>query len=307
MIRCLGIKLVIGTVRKKKKYKMSTTPWTVTRFVRWGLRKLAPRCFACRFPIDDEPEHGIFHSKPPLPILRNNTMAFEAKRKLSRHRKCNVTRGVKPAGSSQAEANGGKDMNVDQPVESTRSDESSNWSKYLDEDYIIFSFREDGSFEVLNNDKTDGPSTNRLEHSMSRNSRPVNRKLNYERNTKTVLIERCSNIEETNYPTNYGDCINYPQKEIEEEEENINNLEVESVSGANFEEYRVASTKSRDSTHSSNASTGSFAFPILRWEWSGSPERMPNSEGLPFRKHKAHCVGFLIGDYLHLLSKCIVS
>ncbi|GMN20279.1 hypothetical protein TIFTF001_047067, partial [Ficus carica] len=98
-------------------------------------------------------------------------MAFEAKRKLSRHRKRNATRGVKPAGSSQAEAiNGGKDMNVGQPVESTRSDEYSNWSKYLDED--IFSFKE----EVLNNDKTDEPSTNRLDHSMSRNSRPVNRK-----------------------------------------------------------------------------------------------------------------------------------
>ena len=129
--------------------------------------------------LDDEPEHGICHSKPPLPILRNNTMAFEAKRKLSRHRKRNPTRGVKPAGSSQAEANnnGGKDMNVSQPVESTRSDDDSNWSNSLDEDYIIFSFREDGNFEVLNNDKTNEPSTNHLDHTMSRNSRPVNRKV----------------------------------------------------------------------------------------------------------------------------------
>ncbi|GMN61717.1 hypothetical protein TIFTF001_030811, partial [Ficus carica] len=157
---------------------MSTTRWTMTRFVRWRLRNLAPCCLACRFPIDDEPEHGICHSKPPLPILRNNTMAFEAKRKLSWNRKRNATRVVKPAESSQAEANnGGKDMNVGQPVESTRSDEDSTWSNSLDEDYIIFSFREDGNFEVLNNDKTDEPSTNRLDHTMSRNSRPVNRKV----------------------------------------------------------------------------------------------------------------------------------
>ncbi|GMN38273.1 hypothetical protein TIFTF001_007517 [Ficus carica] len=211
---------------------MSTTLWTMTRFVRWGLRNLVPSCFACRFPIDDEPEHGICYSKPPLPILRNNTMAFEAKRKLSWHRKRNATRGIKPVGSSQTEANnnGGKDMNVSQPVEGTRCVEDSNWSKYLDEDYIIFSFRKDSNFEDLNNDKTDEPSTNRLDHSMSRNSKPVNQK--------------------------------EVEKEVEEEEENINNLEVESVSGANFEEYRVASTKSRDSTRSSNASTGSFAFPM---------------------------------------------
>ncbi|XP_062105031.1 protein BREAKING OF ASYMMETRY IN THE STOMATAL LINEAGE-like isoform X2 [Humulus lupulus] len=170
------------------------------------------------------------------------------------------------------------------------SDEDSNWPNFADEDYIIFCFREDGAFQVVKNNgnKTDNhdqlpiPSSCLDHHtsSSSRNSRPVNRKLNYGDNTKTVMIERCNNDHESLagklshevYPKNYG------HKMVEE---NIY-LDSKSVYGGNFEEHR----------HSSNASSSSFAFPKLGWEWTGSPEKMPKSKRLCLRKHKTRCVVF---------------
>ncbi|PON46433.1 Protein BREAKING OF ASYMMETRY IN THE STOMATAL LINEAGE [Parasponia andersonii] len=193
-------------------------------------------------------------------------------------------------------------MDTTPSTTTTTPHEDSNWPHFADEDYIIFCFREDGAFEVVKNNgnKADHdqlpPSC--LAHNTvpSRTSRPVNRKkqLNYGENTKTVVFERCSGNDQESltgksahevYPTNYG------QKMAEEKVY----LDLDLNSGGKFEKrslYRVVSGNSIDSTHSSDASSGSFAFPALGWEWSGSPERMPKSEGLRLRKHKARLVGF---------------
>nr|GMC71920.1 protein BREAKING OF ASYMMETRY IN THE STOMATAL LINEAGE [Ipomoea batatas] len=45
------------------------------------------------------------------------------------------------------------------------------------------------------------------------------------------------------------------------------------------DDLEVESTDSNQS----QASTASFAFPLLRWDWVGSPIKMPNPDG---RKHK---------------------
>ncbi|KAH1089091.1 hypothetical protein J1N35_016348 [Gossypium stocksii] len=49
--------------------------------------------------------------------------------------------------------------------------------------------------------------------------------------------------------------------------------------------------ESRDS-YESDGSTGSFTFPVLEWDWIGSPVRMPmpTSEGITPSKNKAHCM-----------------
>ncbi|KAL2338239.1 hypothetical protein Fmac_012685 [Flemingia macrophylla] len=49
--------------------------------------------------------------------------------------------------------------------------------------------------------------------------------------------------------------------------------------------------ESRNSDRSED-SRGSFAFPILGWEWIGSPVQMPKSEDLHQRKHKARAGRF---------------
>ncbi|XP_062115030.1 protein BREAKING OF ASYMMETRY IN THE STOMATAL LINEAGE-like isoform X2 [Humulus lupulus] len=150
--------------------------------------------------------------------------------------------------------------NISVIASTTTTDENSNWPHFADDDYIIFCFREDGAFEVVKNNgsKTDNhdqlPSSYLDHHNSSRNFRPVNRKM----------------AEEKFY------------------------LDSKSVYGGNFEEHRIViSGESSDhSAHSSNASSGSFAFPALGWEWTGSPERMPKTEGLTLRKHKARFVVF---------------
>ncbi|XP_062115029.1 protein BREAKING OF ASYMMETRY IN THE STOMATAL LINEAGE-like isoform X1 [Humulus lupulus] len=188
--------------------------------------------------------------------------------------------------------------NISVIASTTTTDENSNWPHFADDDYIIFCFREDGAFEVVKNNgsKTDNhdqlPSSYLDHHNSSRNFRPVNRKLNYGDNTKTVMVEKCNKdhknltgkLAHEVYPTNYG------QKMAEEKFY----LDSKSVYGGNFEEHRIViSGESSDhSAHSSNASSGSFAFPALGWEWTGSPERMPKTEGLTLRKHKARFVVF---------------
>ncbi|KAE8098798.1 hypothetical protein FH972_016835 [Carpinus fangiana] len=57
------------------------------------------------------------------------------------------------------------------------------------------------------------------------------------------------------------------------------------------EDCRLVSVGSSESNQS-DGSNGSFAFPVLGWEWMGSPVQMPKSDGLQLRKHKARCVGF---------------
>ncbi|EXB89112.1 hypothetical protein L484_016672 [Morus notabilis] len=191
-------------------------------------------------------------------------MAFEGKRNLSRRKKGNTTRGLKRVNN---------DIIIPTVERKSDHEEDSNWSNSVDEeDYIIFCFREDGAFEVLKNDKPDEATSNHADSKSRINSRPVNRKLNYEGKANE---ERFTGKAHETYLTNYDGCTH--QKEAEEE--NIH-LEADSFCGDNFE------------GQSSDASAGSFAFPALRWEWIGSPERMPNSDGFHSRKHKARCIGF---------------
>ncbi|KAK9926168.1 hypothetical protein M0R45_023413 [Rubus argutus] len=75
------------------------------------------------------------------------------------------------------------------PVRNQSSDEESS-CRHLphfadeDQDYIVFCFREDGEFDVVKNVKQEGH--NSLDSTSSKNSRAINRKLNYGQNTKTV-------------------------------------------------------------------------------------------------------------------------
>uniref|UniRef100_A0A803P1H6 Reticulon domain-containing protein n=1 Tax=Cannabis sativa TaxID=3483 RepID=A0A803P1H6_CANSA len=142
---------------------------------------------------------------------------------------------------------------------------------------------EDGALEVVKNNGNKSTDQNHDQlpsscldryTSSSRNSRPVNRKLNYGDNDHESLTRKLSH---EFYPTNNQHIV----------EENLY-LDSTCIYGGNFEEHN----SSDHSAHSSNASSGSFAFPALGWESTGSPERMPNTEGLRLRKHRARFVVF---------------
>ncbi|PIN12667.1 hypothetical protein CDL12_14725 [Handroanthus impetiginosus] len=119
--------------------------------------------------------------------------------------------------------------------------------RFADEDYIVFCFREDGEIHMINERKSCGDGDSIDEHPDT-TSRTTNRK-EYENKSKET---------ETKWP---------PDDEIEE----INpNLEQPNAS-------KMDSFESCDS-NLSDTSTSSFAFPVLGYEWIGSPVHMPKSE-----------------------------
>ncbi|GLT54607.1 hypothetical protein SLA2020_277930 [Shorea laevis] len=222
------------------------TPWTIPRLVRWRVRDWASCFLACKFPLDDEPQ---------LPI-QNRRAVDESSKKMSRHKRRNKQRQPKQSSTQP------KDANI--PVENGPDD--SRWPHYSDEDYIVFCFREDGAFDVVK------------ETSRSI-SRPVNRKLNYGEEAKTV-VERYSNEEKDEEESIYYDT-----------EAPANGMRRRYQIDHEVEDRGLVSVGSSGSNQS-DGSSGSFAFPVLGWEWMGSPVQMPKSEGLQLRKHKARCVGF---------------
>ncbi|XWS51264.1 hypothetical protein CRYUN_Cryun12cG0161800 [Craigia yunnanensis] len=258
------------------------TPWTLTRFVRWRVRDLASYFLACRCPLEEPETHRS--SSPQLPI---GSMVFETKddtrdkksnKRLSRQNRCDKDRqlNLSPTVSKNtASVENGSD--------------NSSWTPFSDEEYIVFCFREDGAFDVVKDNSKSEES-----NQSSRSSRPLNRKLNYAEDAERD--KQSSDEAKSNEDGNVGEIV--PAKEGDGERSSIC-LEVELASGSlrrrhQFEETPNRGTVSVESSDSnqSDGSTGSFAFPVLGWEWMGSPVQMPKSKGMNPRKNKALSVRF---------------
>ncbi|KAH1248564.1 Protein BREAKING OF ASYMMETRY IN THE STOMATAL LINEAGE [Glycine max] len=87
--------------------------------------------------------------------------------------------------------------------------------------------------------------------------------------------------------------VNCKQLKYGENEEQVSDLNIhEKISNANQhhdDDIRRAESSNSDQ---SEGSRSSFAFPVLGWEWIGSPVQMPKSEGLHLRKNKARAMRF---------------
>ncbi|KAM4106829.1 hypothetical protein ACJW30_04G092400 [Castanea mollissima] len=241
------------------------TPWTIPRFVRWRVRDWASCFLACRFPIDDEP--NTYRSSSPQPV---KNMSFDKKgdskvnqnnKKMSWHKKRSKEKRSKLSSTQQP-----KDSSNNIPVENV-ADEA-RWPHFSDEEYIVFCFREDGAFDVVKDGK---PETSKPFDCTSRNSRPVNRKLNYVDEAKTV-VERYSNEEKLKrdghdiFPTNDGDVRTSDQKD---EEEDCIYFDTESPTHGFRRRYQSEEVEDRglvsvESSESnlSDGSSRSFAFPV---------------------------------------------
>ncbi|OMO72727.1 Plant disease resistance response protein [Corchorus olitorius] len=286
--------------------KTMCTPWTLTRFVRWRVKDLASCFLACRFPLEGEAETR--HSASSQVPIAN--MVFETKdetggdynkkksnKRLSRrNRGNNGDRQVNPSPSVENGSGGGG------------GGDNSSWRGFSDEEYIVFCFREDGAFDVVKDYK----SSEEYNHSR-KSSSP--RKLNNAAEDAERDDNKQSSNEgiRSNEDGNEEEVINIPAKEGDGEGNSIC-LEIELASGSlrrrrlrsqcPVEGTRtpnpgVVSVESSDSNQS-DGSTGSFAFPVLGWEWTGSPVQMPKSdsdsegeeEGMSPRKNKALSVRF---------------
>lgn len=185
-----------------------STPWTMTRLVRWQVRDWASCFLACRFPLgksnrkyqylesiifsclcvifrsvmlivtrvssytDDEPDRYFTSTPPPVPI---RTMVVD--------RKSIASRGKEDSKKMSRQRKGEKGENKrqekrfspqtsDAAVETKMTDDP-NWLQFEDENYIVFCFN-DGASDVTKNGNSEA--SNRIDLVAAR-SRPVSRKV----------------------------------------------------------------------------------------------------------------------------------
>uniref|UniRef100_A0A803R1B3 Uncharacterized protein n=1 Tax=Cannabis sativa TaxID=3483 RepID=A0A803R1B3_CANSA len=236
----------------------------------------------CFIDDDDDDDHHYDHEHVHLIPMRKSKILSDAKEERSSG---NHHKNVDEASNKRKSSHHRRIISKEVANNNNNNNNNNNMidPQFTEEDYIIFCFREDGALEVVKNNGNKSTDQNHDQlpsscldryTSSSRNSRPVNRKLNYGDNDHESLTRKLSH---EFYPTNNQHMV----------EENLY-LDSTCIYGGNFEEHN----SSDHSAHSSNASSGSFAFPALGWESTGSPERMPNTEGLRLRKHRARFVVF---------------
>ncbi|XP_042516862.1 protein BREAKING OF ASYMMETRY IN THE STOMATAL LINEAGE [Macadamia integrifolia] len=271
------------------------TPWTIARLIRWRIGDWASCLFACKLPSDDEPD--TFH--PSLPHAPSETRLSEAKQDETR------IYVIKPGRLSKRKSKKHTLVPVSIPTEDseqTNNKKSSHYPTFKEEDYIVFCFKEDGTFEVVKEEKSE--SAHHVKYRTEPSRAVFNRKLVYGEDTETDTEtdtdtdskydnEDMSNTDGIDFDFTNEKSYTFNDDEEGEDEESIYFDSEAPHPGIRTEAHDADSgTNSQKSSYStstqsqSSSSTGSFAFPVLRCEWNGSPIKMPKPEGLHLRKQK---------------------
>ncbi|KAK7330264.1 hypothetical protein VNO77_24453 [Canavalia gladiata] len=264
----------------------------MTRLLRWSVRDWASCFSACTLPLDD-------HEVTSTPQVAVKNMAFDKKNEKSFNSICknNISRADKKYNKKRQLKNPIMEDKLEGVPSGNRFDHSS-WSLSTDEDYIVFCFGEDGSVDVVKDDNSE--TLPRDLDGMQKNSTPVHGKVKYGENVDQVsghnIHEIRSNANQQNndeevqchYP---GNCLQEEEKEMVHMDKERSDTIRRACQVVGIKDQGMVSAKSRDSDQS-EGSRGSFAFPVLGWDWIGSPVQMPKSEGFHLRKHKAPSVRF---------------
>ncbi|XP_030530796.2 protein BREAKING OF ASYMMETRY IN THE STOMATAL LINEAGE [Rhodamnia argentea] len=140
-----------------------------------------------------------------------------------------------------------------------------------DEDYIVFCFRDDGAFDVVK-DNHHSKSSAQVDGATSTAPRPVNRpELGHSKMEalRNEVVNNTRSKDEGSGSRGGVECESTNKKDKKD-----------------GSDIRKETTERTDSIKSDGSGRGSFSFPILRWEWTGSPVQMPKpeGEGLPYSK-----------------------
>ncbi|XP_059303758.1 protein BREAKING OF ASYMMETRY IN THE STOMATAL LINEAGE [Lycium ferocissimum] len=272
-----------------------SSPYTVTRLVRWRIRDWVSCFYACRFPLEEEKDK--FCSMTPEKPSRK--MIFDPMGDSRKNRKKKLNKKMEHRKKETVKVSAEK---------AEEGEKDSNWPRFSEEDYIVFCFEEDGGIHIVEDRKSEA-FHQKIDHA-NLTSKPVCRKLKYVENVPEVLPQSKHDMVSVDGENSYESAEEQiPVSEDKSEGKGSDDMEDEwppavikeiSHIGEVSESKTTPSAESSDSNYS-NGSTGSFAFPVLGWEWMGSPAQMPKpeeEEGPRFGKHKAwssvrhHCCKF---------------
>ncbi|KAK7347371.1 hypothetical protein VNO80_21901 [Phaseolus coccineus] len=176
----------------------------------------------------------------------------------------------------------------------------SSWSLSGDEDYIVFCF---GNDVAQKNKGVNSEALVKCFNGMHQHPRPVKSKLKYgadeEQGSVCNIHDKRSNFSQHRNNERDGASVvhcHHPQLSLHEKEQVMVDMGTQKqrniirrASHVEGTEGSAAESRNSDQTEGSRSS---FAFPVLAWEWIGSPVQMPKSEGLHLRKHKFRAVTF---------------
>ncbi|CAI9787178.1 unnamed protein product [Fraxinus pennsylvanica] len=244
---------------------MSST-YAMMRIVRWSLKDIASCFYSCRFPLDEEPEKfcSSLSRIPNGGVVINpkgSRRSHKVKRKMSKVEICHQEGASVQSSTRYSSTNS---------QENEEGNADLSWPGVAEEDYIVFFFHEDGGIHIINDGNSE--ESDEVQNANSTSSRRINRKLDYG-----------EDIEESSVCRSKRDTVNKAEKDNHQttEEDIAKPDEIKEINGVE-EGIKTNSLESCDSNQS-NSSMGSFAFPVLGWEWIGSPMQMPKSQG----KHKS--------------------
>ncbi|CDO98548.1 unnamed protein product [Coffea canephora] len=260
---------------------MSTT--TITQLVRWRVRHLAACLYACRLPLIDEPDCSTSTDEVPEKKMVFDPIGESRRSETSRQKSRRKNRDQERASPE----------NPKQKSSSKRSEDrrgESSMSSFAEEEYIVFCFTDDGEIQMVKEKRSSGASHG-----------PINPAKRRSRRVNDTKLPSLAMLQET-LPSGMNIVrVILNKKRLQAEEEGSNDVEVECIPDEIKEinhygphECRTLSSmlsvaESSDSNQS-DASTGSFAFPILGRDWMGSPVHMPKPEDVHLQKHKARVV-----------------
>nr|XP_016466004.1 PREDICTED: protein BREAKING OF ASYMMETRY IN THE STOMATAL LINEAGE-like isoform X1 [Nicotiana tabacum] len=259
-----------------------SSPFTITRLVRWRIKDWVSCFYACRFPLEEEKD--MFCAMSPQKPSRN--MVFDP---IGDHSRKKNRKKLKKKTEKRKEF-----VEISAEGKAEEGGNDSSWPRFSEEDYIVFCFEDDGGIHIVE-DKKSEKFQQKVDH-VNLSPRPVCRKLNYVENGQEFHDHRQKNKVSPDGEDSYG--TTEEDNDEKGEGKGSNDMEEEwppavvdkeiSHIGDVSESKTTPSAESSESNDHSNGSTGSFAFPVLGWEWMGSPAQMPKPEEDPrYGKHKA--------------------
>ncbi|CAN4088331.1 unnamed protein product [Withania somnifera] len=235
-----------------------SSPYTVTRLVRWRIKDWVSCFYACRFPLEEE--RGKFCSTTPQKSCRKMVFDPIGDSKKNRKKKLN----------KKMEQRKKETVKVSAEEKAEEGENDSSWPRFSQEDYIVFCFEDDGEIHIVEDRKSEA-FHQKIDHT-NLTSKPVCRKLKYVDNAQefppksqndTVSVDGENSHVSAEEEIPLTDNNKGEGKRSDDMEDEWPPAVVKEIShiGEVSDSKTTPSAESSDSNYSTG-STGSFAFPV---------------------------------------------